>query len=100
LKQQTIMSIINEYKNYIQGFSNLHFTMNELDQDKHLETIVTQIISNKKLLQEAMNECPEFKWAYSEHFDDNGQLRKKGIYVHAPSTFASFLTSLIMGRFH
>ena len=100
MKQQTIMSIINEYKNYIQRFQNLHFTMEQLDEDKYFETIVTQILSNNRLLQEAMNECPEFKWAYSENFDDNGQLREKGNFVHAPSTFASFLTSLIMGRFH
>ena len=100
MKQHTIMSIINEYKNYIQRFQNLNFTMEQLDEDKYFETIVTQILSNNKLLQEAMNECPEFKWAYSENFDDNGQLREKGNFVHAPSTFASFLTCLIMGRFH
>ena len=94
------MSIINEYKNYVQRFQNLHFTMEQLDRDKYLETIVLQIISNNRLLEEAMKECPEFKWAYSEHFDDNGQLRKKGNFVYAPSTFASFLAALIMGRFH
>ena len=94
------MSIINEYKNYVQRFQNLHFTMEQLDGDKYLETIVLQIISNNRLLEEAMKECPEFKWAYSENFDDNGQLKKKGNFVHAPSTFTSFLTSLIMGRFH
>ena len=100
MKQQRIMSIINEYKNYVQRFQNLHFTMEQLDGDKYLETIVLQIISNNRLLEEAMKECPEFKWAYSENFDDNGQLKKKGNFVHAPSTFTSFLTSLIMGRFH
>ena len=94
------MSIINEYKSYIQRFQSLNFTMDQLDEDKYLETIVTQILSNNRLLQEAMNECPEFKWAYSENFNDNGQLREKGNFVHAPSTFASFLACLIMGRFH
>ena len=94
------MSIINEYKNYIQRFQDLHFTMEQLDQDQYLGNIILQIVSNNKLLEEAMAECNEFKYAYSEHFDDNGQLREKGQFVHAPSPFASFLTSLIMGRFH
>ena len=94
------MSIINEYKTYIQRFQDLHFTMEQLDQDKYLETIVTQIVSNNKLLQEAMSQCNEFKYAYSEHFDNNGQLKEYKQFVHAPSPFASFLTSLIMGRFH
>lgn len=94
------MNPIDEYKNYIQRFQDLHFTMNQLDQDEYFQQIVTQIISNNRIFQEALNECPEFKYAYSENFDNNGQLKEKGNFVHAPSTFASFLTSLIMGRFH
>ena len=96
------MNIINEYENYIQKFSNLHFTMNQLDQDEHFQKIVTEIVSNNNLLQEAMNSIPEFKYAYIEHFDNDNNMQLNGnkIFVHAPSPMASFLTSLIMGRFH
>ena len=97
---QQFMNPIDEYENYIQKFGDLHFTMNQLDQDEYFQQIVTQIISNNRIFQEALNKCNEFKYAYIGHFDNNGQLTGNKTFIHAPSPMSSFLTSLIMGRFH
>lgn len=96
------MNIIDEYENYIQKFSNLNFTMDQLHEDNHFQTIIKEIVSNNNLLQEAINKIPEFKYAYIEHFDNDNNMQLNGnkIFIHAPSPMASFLTSLIMGRFH
>ena len=97
---QQIINPIDEYQNYIQQFSDLHFTMNQLDEDVYFQNIVKTIIYNNKLFQEVLNKCNEFKYAYNEHFDNNRKLNGNKTFVHAPSPMASFLTCLIMGRFH
>ena len=95
-----ITNFLDEYDNYIKQFQNLHFTMEQLDEDKYFQKIIKEIISNNRLLQEAFKKFPEFKNAFNDHFDNNRQLKNYKEFVHAPSPISSFLTCLIMCRYH
>ena len=43
-----ITNYLDEYDNYIKQFQNLHFTMEQLDEDKYFQKIVKEIISNRR----------------------------------------------------
>ena len=94
------ISIITEYENYVEQFSNLHFTMDQLDKDKTFQQIVAKIMGNNMLVQEAFKKCPEFVYAYTEHIDNEGNFTGNKHFIRAPSPISSFLTCLIMGRYH
>lgn len=94
------ISVITKYENYIEQFADLHFTINQLEVDKTFQDIVTKIMGDNKLLQEAFKKCPEFVYASTEHIDNEGNFTGNKTFIHAPSPMSSFLTSLIMGRYH
>lgn len=94
------ISVITEYENYVEQFSDLHFSMEQLDDDKTFQDIVGRIMKNNMLVQEAFKRCPEFVYAYTRHIDAEGNFTGNKSYIHAPSPISSFLTSLVMCRYH
>ena len=96
----SVTSVFDDYENHIKRYSNLHVSMEELDEDEPLQEIVNKIISNNQLRTTAFNTYPEFIYACKEHINNDGEFTGIKNFIHAPSPMASFLTCLIMCRYH
>ena len=97
-KSATFQELLSFYESHIEKYKLLNFTFQTLEDDTYFKSILYYLCT--KYRDESFSNICEFQNCYNDHFDRESGLLINKRFTHACSMISSFMTSLIMCKYH